>query len=312
VAGNPTVYIPHLEGRDHLRALLESLRAQGLARVVVVDNGSTDGSIELVREEFPEASVVETGRNLGFGPALNRAVAEEAGDPIFVLNDDVVCEPRFVEAMLEPFAAGAEMVAGVLLSERDPRLIDSAGVIADRTLMGFDYLHGEDREAAASAPDPLGPTGGAALYSRAAFEAVGGFDERIFLYYEDLDLALRLRAAGARCRLAADAVAVHAYSQTLGAASGRKYARTGWSRGYMLRRYGVVRHPGDALRVLAAEGAICAGQVLADRTAKGIGGRLRGWRDGRGLPRREAPASGLSDVSLREALRLRRARRGPL
>jgi GT2 family glycosyltransferase len=313
VRSEPTVYIPHLQGRDRLRALLESLRGQGRpAGVVVVDNGSTDGSLELVREEFDEVTVLELGENAGFGPAVNRAVAAQAGDPIVILNDDVVCEPDFVEAMLEPFAGGAEMVAGVLLGERDPGLIDSAGVIADRTLMGFDYLHGEPRAAAASAPDPLGPTGGAALYSRAAFEAVGGFDERIFLYYEDLDLALRLRAGGARCRLAAGAAAVHAYSQTLGAASGRKYARTGWSRGYMLRRYGVMGRPRAALRVLAAEGAICAGQILADRTAKGLVGRLRGWRDARGLPRREAPDRGLSDLGLSEALRLRRARRGPL
>jgi N-acetylglucosaminyl-diphospho-decaprenol L-rhamnosyltransferase len=309
----PTIYIPNLDGGDRLPALLRSLGSQTRpARVVVADNGSTDGSQALLRREFPEVTLLEMGENLGFGPALNRAIAVERGDPIGLLNNDVVCEPRFLEAILEPLAGGAEMVAGVLLTERDPRLIDSAGVIADRTLMGFDYLNGEPREAAEAAPDPLGPTGGAALYSRAAFESVGGFDERIFVYYEDLDLALRLRAAGARCELAAGATAVHAYSRTLGAASGAKYARTGWSRGYMLRRYGVMERPRDALRVIAAEGAICAGQILVDRTSKGLGGRLRGWRDGRGLPRREAPSRGLSELSLHQALRLRRARRGPL
>ncbi len=203
------------------------------------------------------------------------------------------------------------MVAGVLLAERDPRFIDSAGSIADRTLMGFDYLNGEPREAARSAAAPLGPSGGAALFSRSAFESVGGFDERIFLYYEDLDLALRLRARGARCALAPDAAAVHAYSRTLGAASGAKYAHTGWSRGYMLRRYGVMGRPRDALRVLAAEGVLCAGQLLRDRTVSGLKGRLRGWRDARGLPARTAVAEGLSDLSLGEALALRRARRGP-
>jgi GT2 family glycosyltransferase len=309
---SPTIYIPNLDGRDRLMPLLESLRGQTRpAAVVIADNGSTDGSLELLADEFSEVAVVEIGENIGFGPALNRAVAERPGDPIVLLNNDVVCEPRFLEALVEPAATGAEMVAGVLLTERDPRFIDSAGAIADRTLMGFDYLNGERRETAEAAPPPLGPTGGAALFSRSAFEAVGGFDERIFLYYEDLDLVLRLRAAGARCELAPGAAAVHAYSQTLGAASGAKYARTGWSRGYMLRRYGVMSHPGDALRVLAAEGAICAGQMVKDRTAKGLGGRLRGWRDARGLPRREAVGEGLSDLGLGEALALRRARRGP-
>ena len=201
-------------------------------------------------------------------------------------------------------------VAGVLLQEAAPGLIDSAGVVADVTLMGFDHLHGEPAETAAGAADPLGPTGGAALYRRAAFEAAGGFDERIFLYYEDLDLALRMAAAGGRCRLAPEARALHAYSASLGAGSGDKYARTGWSRGYMLRRYGVMSRPGLALRALAAEAALCAGQLALDRTARGLTGRLRGWRDGAGLERREVPEGALLDVSLREALRLRRRRRG--
>ena len=154
--------------------------------------------------------------------------------------------------------------------------------------MGFDYLHGEPVAALKEAADPLGPTGGAALYRREAFEAVGGFDERIFLYYEDLDLALRMAAAGGRCRLAGKARALHAYSASLGPGSGEKYANTGWSRGYMLRRYGVMSQPARALRALACEAAICAGQLAMDRTAKGISGRLRGWRAGAGLERREA------------------------
>jgi GT2 family glycosyltransferase len=306
----PTIYIPNLNGRERLAALLPSLREQTRpAEVVVADNGSCDGSVQLLQEEFPEVGLAEMGSNLGFGRALNRAIASHPGDPVIFLNNDVVCDPRFVEALLEPGAAGVEMVAGVLVSELDRELIDSAGVIADRTLMGFDYLHGERREVAEAAPAPLGPTGAAALYSKTAFEAVGGFDERIFLYYEDLDLALRLRAHGARCELAADALAGHAYSQTLGASSGAKYARTGWSRGYMLRRYGVMERPRDAGRVFFTEGAICLGQLLADRTARGLAGRLRGWHDAQGLPRRRVPREGLAKIGWREALALRRRRR---
>jgi GT2 family glycosyltransferase len=201
-------------------------------------------------------------------------------------------------------------VAGLLLQERAPGLIDSAGVVADRTLMGFDYLQGEPREAAAGAADPLGPTGGAALYDRRAFEVVGGFDERIFLYYEDLDLALRMAAAGARCRLAPEAAALHAYSAGLGAGSAAKYERTGWSRGYMLRRYGVMSRPRDAARVLATEGAICAGQLLRDRTAAGLRGRVRGWQEGGDATALDVGDAALLEISGREALELRRRRRG--
>jgi N-acetylglucosaminyl-diphospho-decaprenol L-rhamnosyltransferase len=307
----PAIYIPTYDGRERLGRTLRSLEAQSRpADVVVVDNGSSDGTAELLREEFPEVALLELGENLGFGRALNRAVAEHPADPVMLLNNDVECEPRFLEALLDAAAEGAETVAGVLVQEAAPGLIDSAGVVADRTLMGFDYLHGEPLAAAEKAADPLGPTGGAALYRLDAFRAAGGFDERIFLYYEDLDLALRLRAAGARCRLAPEARAVHAYSASLGAGSGGKYARTGWSRGYMLRRYGVMSRPRDAARALAAEAAICAGQLLGDRTAKGIGGRLRGWRDGAGLERRPIAGEALVDISLREALALRRRRRG--
>ncbi len=307
----PAVYIPNYNGSAHIGRALRSLREQSRPLdVVVVDNGSSDDSPVLLREEFPEVAVLALERNVGFGPALNRAVAEHRADPLILLNSDVECEPRFVEALLDAAAEGVQSVAGVLLQERAPGTIDSAGVVADRTLMGFDYLHGEPLAAAATAADPLGPTGGGALYDRAAFEAVGGFDERIFLYYEDLDLALRMAAGGARCRLAPGATALHAYSAGLGAASARKFAHTGWSRGYMLRRYGVMSRPRDAARVLAAEGAICAGQLLMDRTTAGWRGRLRGWRDGGGLDPRELDRGALLDVSAREALALRRRRRG--
>ena len=307
----PAVYIPNYNGSAHIGRALLSLREQSRPiDVVVVDNGSSDDSPALLRDEFPEVTVLALERNIGFGPALNRAVAEHRADPLILLNSDVECEPRFVEALLDTAAEGVQSVAGVLLQERSPGTIDSAGVVADRTLMGFDYLHGEPVEAAIAAPDPLGPTGGAALYDRAAFEAVGGFDERIFLYYEDLDLALRMAAAGARCRLAPAATALHAYSASLGAGSGEKFARTGWSRGYMLRRYGVMSRPRDVARVLATEGVICAGQLLMDRTAKGVRGRLRGWREGGGSARLGADAAPLLDLSAREALALRRRRRG--
>jgi GT2 family glycosyltransferase len=307
----PAVYIPNFNGAERLGATLRALGEQTRAvDVVLVDNGSGDDSVAVARRELPGVRVVELGENLGFGRALNRGVAEAPGDPVILLNNDAVPEARFVEALLEGLGAGIDSVAGVLLQERAPELIDSAGVVADATLMGFDYLHGEPASAAATAADPLGPTGGAALYRREAFEAVGGFDERIFIYYEDLDLALRLAARGGRCRLAPEARALHAYSASLGAASAGKYVRTGWSRGYMLRRYGVMGNPRLALRALACEGALCAGQLLRDRTAAGLRGRLRGWREAAGLEPRDTGGAPLLDIGAHEALALRRLRRG--
>jgi len=306
----PTVYIPNYNGATWIGRTLEGLRGQSRpVDVVVADNGSEDGSVELLGERFPEAQVLGFGENLGFGRAINQAVAEVPGDPVILLNNDATPEPRFIEALLEELGEGIDAVAGVLLQERAPELIDSAGVVAEATLMGFDYLHGESASAAAKAPDPLGPSGGAALYRLAAFQAVGGFDERIFLYYEDLDLALRMAARGGRCRLSPGARALHSYSASLGAASARKYGWTGWSRGYILRRYGIMRSPRLAARALTCEGALCIGQLMKDRTAAGLTGRLRGWRDGAGLEPREVDGAPLLDLSLREALALRRRRR---
>lgn len=277
--------------------------------VVVADNSDDGLGAALVEERFPWARAVRLGSNLGFGKALNRAIAAEPGDPVILLNDDVTAEPDFASALLASLEPGVDALAAVLLSERDPRRIDSAGVVADRTLLGFDYLSGEPVAALADAADPLGPTGGAALYRRAAFESVGGFDERIFLYYEDLDLALRMRGAGFRCRLAPSARGVHAYSETLGAGSGRKYAMTGWSRGYMLRRYGIARRPRLFARALCTETVICAGQIVADHTAKGLYGRIAGWRAGKHTPLETPPDEGLLEIGFREALSLRRRRR---
>jgi N-acetylglucosaminyl-diphospho-decaprenol L-rhamnosyltransferase len=306
----PTVYIPTLNGGDNLRRCLESLEHQTLvAHVVVADNGEGEGSTALLSERFPAVERVGFGRNLGFGNALNRAIREAGEGPIVLLNDDAVAEPSMIENLVAD-SGKAEMVAAVLLSERDPEHIDSAGVTVDQTLMAFDYLCGAPAERAENAASPLGPTGGAALYDRDAFNAVGGFDERIFLYYEDVDLALRMRAEGARCVLSPRARAIHGYSLTLGARSARKYAMTGWSRGYLLRRYRVMSRPAVALQALGRELVVCAGQLVRDRTLAGARGRLEGWRDGGGLPPRELATDAVTALSLRRALALRSSGHG--
>jgi GT2 family glycosyltransferase len=302
----PTVYIPTLRGGEPLGRCLESLEAQTApADLVVADNGPGEGCGPMLRESFPAVHRVGLGENLGFGPALNRAIREVGEGPVVLLNDDTVAEPDLIERLLAD-AARAEMVAAILLRQEAPSLIDSAGIVVDQTLMASDYLAGAPVEALASASDPLGPTGGAALYDRDAFAAVGGFDERIFLYYEDLDLALRIRQRGGTCVLSPGARAVHAHSLTLGARSGSKYAMTGWSRGYLLRRYGVTASPSLAAQALAREAAICSGQLVRDHTLAGLRGRVAGWRAAGGLARLPVPAGAVTEMSLRQALALRR------
>ena len=260
----------------------------------------------MVRELHPEARVIALTENIGFGSALNRAIAEVPGDPILLVNNDVVCGPGFVAAMVAATEGGASMVAGVLLHRDDERRIDTAGIVAERdTLMAFDYLHAEDVSVLDRAPAPLGPSGGAALFTRDAFREVAGFDERIFLYYEDLDLSLRLRHAGYTCALATDARGRHAFSATLGYRSGAKYARSGWSRAYLMNRYGVMDRPGPAARAVLAEAIVCAGQLVRDRTLQGAGGRLKGWRASRRVARQPVPEDALIAMPFSERLKLR-------
>jgi N-acetylglucosaminyl-diphospho-decaprenol L-rhamnosyltransferase len=305
----PRVYIPNLNGGTGLLDVLGALAEQTAAtRVVVIDNGSEDGSARDALNAFPDVELLELGRNLGFGRAINAGVAEFPGDPVILLNNDAVCEPGFVEAMLEQSGAG-DSVAGVMLSHQDRSLIDSAGVEADSTLFAFDYLHADPVGALVSAAPPLGPTGGAALYPLEAFEAVGGFDEEIFAYLEDVDLALRMSLEGIECRLAADARTVHAHSATLGSGSSAKNALMGWSRGYLLGRYRILSRPLPATRAIACETVIAGGQLVVDRTASGIAARVRGWRRGRSLPARAVPAGVLSEIGALQALRVRSRRR---
>nr|MBA2384673.1 glycosyltransferase family 2 protein [Actinomycetota bacterium] len=228
------VVIPTLDARELLLETLRSLEEQTAAvAVIVVDNASTDGTVAAVAERHPGVRVLRNERNLGFGAAINRAALELEGDVLVLVNNDVVCAPDFVERLLEPFARPEiGMVAGVLLQTAAPGRIDSAGIELDTTLRSWDYLWNEPVAALQAANDPVGPCGGAAAYRLPVFKELGGFDETLFAYWEDVDLALRFRQAGWSCALARGARAVHEHGQTLGAGSPAARRLEAFGRGY--------------------------------------------------------------------------------
>lgn len=233
-----------------------------------------------------------------------------------LINDDCVCEPGFVEAIVAPLdpAAGVVMAAGVLRDQADPELIDTAGMQLDETLLVYDYLNGMPLAALAGAPDPIGPSAAAAAFDAGAFAEVGGFDENLFAYWEDVDLVLRLLAAGGSCRLAREAVGTHEHSATLGSGSAAKNRLMGFGRGYVLRKWRVVT-PRRLLPVLAREAVLVGGQALIDRNLSGLPARVRGWRAARPerpYPPEVAERGGGDDLlrTLRRRLRRRRRLRG--
>ena len=175
--------------------LLDSLAEQTVAHeTIVIDNASPGGAVSATGGRYDFAEVVRLDRNAGFSMPMNVGARRASSETLVLLNDDCVCDPGFVERLVAPLdpAAGIVMSSGVLRDWRHPELIDSAGMELDRTLLVYDYLNGEPLAAAASAPDPIGPSPKAAAFDRDAFLAVGGFDERLFAYWEDVDLALRM------------------------------------------------------------------------------------------------------------------------
>ncbi len=300
------VVIPTLNARDLLAQALTSLEAQTVqADVVVVDNASTDGTGELLATRFPSVQVVANDRNLGFGKAVNRGVAAAPADTdvIVLVNNDVVCEPEFLERMLAALADDrVGMVAGVLLQGSAPGLVDSAGIELDSTLGSWDMLWNRPLRELAGAAEPVGPCGGAAAYRRAVFTELGGFDERLFAYWEDVDLALRVRLAGFSCVRAPDARALHRHGATLGAASPAQRRLEAFGRGYVLAKYRVAR-TGVLMRAKIAllDWPVLVVHLLARREIGPLRARAAGRRAGLQREPQRAPLE-LATVSFRKAV----------
>jgi N-acetylglucosaminyl-diphospho-decaprenol L-rhamnosyltransferase len=263
---------------------VEMLRSLATAaedfETILVDNGTGSAALESAAGQLDGAWVLRLDRNLGYGRAVNLAARRAAAGALVLLNDDSAVDPGYVEriaAALDP-AAGVVMAAGVMRDAGAPELIETAGIELDRTLLAYDYLNGEPLSILQSdVPDPVGPTGAAAAFDRDAFLSAGGFDERLFAYLEDVDLVLRLRRDGGRCRLARDATGTHRHSGTLGPGSARKDYLAGFGRGYLLRKWKVLS-PRRLPSVLVREVPQTVIQSIVDRNLGPVRGRMNGLR----------------------------------
>ena len=303
------VVIPACNRFDLTDRCLAHLQAQTAAhRVIVVDDGSTDGTAAQLREHWPEVHVERFDSSRGFAHACNRGVVAGSGEIVVLLNNDVECRPDFLERLVAPLTGdpGVGAVAALMLRPGE-HAIDSIGLCADVTLSAFPRLQGLAAERAWE-PTPMlaCPAGAAAAYRRSAWSAVGGLDTALFAYMEDFELGLRLRAAGWRVAGVPDAIGVHLGSATYGHRSAFQRRQGGFGRGYLLRRYGVLRGR-HALRALLTEVVVIAGDLVISRDVMALRGRLAGWRAARGMPRLEVPASGTIDpnIGLRDSLRRR-------
>ena len=212
--GTVAAVVVNYESGEALVTCVGSLRAAGADDVVVVDNGSTDGSVDRLRRQEPEASLLTPGPNLGYGSAANRGAAATVSTYVLVCNPDLVVSPGAVTTLAAALDADpTAAIAGPLVrtpeggrypsARRFPSLMDAAG----HAVLGLfrpdnrftrAYQQADlDGDAGSADVRPVDWVSGACLLvRRSAFEAIGGFDEAYFMYAEDVDLCWRAGRAG--------------------------------------------------------------------------------------------------------------------
>jgi len=216
------IVVAYNPGPD-LATCLDALGRQDFRdfEILVVDNGSEDGSVDALSIDHSRCRLIRAGANLGFAAGNNLAAREARGGWLVLLNPDATPDPTWlseIHAATQRYP-GAAMFGSTQLKADDPDRFDGAG----------DHLHplgfawrggaGDPAEIVDEDAEVFGPCGAAAVYRRDAFETAGGFAESFFCYYEDVDLAARLRLAGEICVQLAGARVRHAGSATAGAGS---------------------------------------------------------------------------------------------
>lgn len=216
-----SVIVVSWNGRKWLRRCLDALLAQdGDFEVIVVDNASTDGSAAFLRENYPAVSVHVMADNSGFAAGNNAGARVARGTELLAfLNNDTEVEAGWLHALIAALdrTPEAAMAAAHIVRFEPPGVIDSAGDGYLRAGGAFKRHHDEpERSVTPAAGDPFGACGAACLIRRAVFDALGGFDERFFMVYEDVDLSYRARLLGHRVIYVPEARVRHAGSGSIG------------------------------------------------------------------------------------------------
>ena len=226
-----SVIVVNWNRRDLLRACLASLEGQTVSgfEVVLVDNGSTDGSVAMAEREFGagrrfELKLVRNERNLGFCAGNNQGIRASGAPLVAVLNNDAEAGARWIESLLGVFDdTSVGMAASKIVVWEDPGRIDKAGHLIYPDGQNRGRGSGQrDRGQFDSIEEVLWPDGCAAMYRRAMLDEIGGFDEDLFAYGDDAELGMRARIAGWRCLYVPEAVVRHHRGATFGLGSARR------------------------------------------------------------------------------------------
>ena len=217
-----TVVIPNWNGMAYLEGCLTSLKNQTMPRfrIIMIDNGSTDGSADYVREHFPGIRIRAFHTNTGFCAAVNEGIRLAKTPYVILLNNDTVCDARFVEKLCEAMEKEPETFscAARMMQLKNPGLIDDAGDHYCALGWAFADGHGLPGEKRMKRRRIFAACAGAAIYRREWFDRIGLFDERQFAYLEDIDIGWRALRAGYVNRYEPEAVVLHAGSASTGSA----------------------------------------------------------------------------------------------
>lgn len=221
-----SVVIVNWNSAADLAECLASLRRQTAPplEIIVVDNGSTDGSVALVRARFPDVVLIANQDNLGFAPAVNQGVERARGEWVATLNNDTVADPRWIERLQAAASRGARanrsaqlgMLQSCIVFKDRPDTLNSTGILLFKDATAADRgVRTRATEASTWSEEIFCPTAGAAAYRRSMLEHVrlpsGVFDASFFMYYEDVDLGWRCRLAGYEALYVWDAIVYHAF-----------------------------------------------------------------------------------------------------
>jgi GT2 family glycosyltransferase len=223
-----SLIVVNWNGKEYLKDCFQSLGAQTFSdyEIILVDNGSTDGSVEWIRGNFPGgARILVNARNEGFSGGNNRGINAASGKYIVLLNNDARADPHWLGELVKVAEENprAGMLACKIYLQEGSKIIDNVGhlIYRDGLNRGRGRLEA-DRGQYEKIEEVFFPSGCAALYRRAMLEEVGLFDEDFFAYGDDTDLGLKGRLAGWKCLYVPKAVVHHHYSQSSGAYSALK------------------------------------------------------------------------------------------
>ncbi len=216
-----TVTIPNYNGRALLEEMLPSLERQTLKdfEIVVVDDCSEDDSLAYLTAQWPRVRVVRQPQRRGVSAAMNKCLQAADSELVGLFNNDMELDPDCLAELVRELDRHPEVgsVTPKMLDFAERDVLDGAGDLLTWRGGGRRRGHGDRDVGQYDTPEEVfGPCGGAALYRRLTLEAVGGFDEDYFAYYEDIDWAFRAQLAGVRCRYVPTAALYHRGSATLG------------------------------------------------------------------------------------------------